>query len=133
LSDINAAIGDMAPFLSALHEEEKRLGIPRGLNSAIDNVEEQLTAPRPDIVMLRTRLKELADEGQAIQRNQGPKPLPAANVAGIGTLLYSHHLLPVELGGTLLLVATIGAIAITGRGPRRAARLPYRIPRPPPR
>ena len=33
----------------------------------------------------------------------------------IGRSLFTDYLLPVELGGTLLLVATIGAIAITGR------------------
>lgn len=47
--------------------------------------------------------------------------LPAANVASMGRTLYSEFLLAVELGGTLLLVATIGAIAITHRTSRRTA------------
>ena len=55
--------------------------------------------------MLKAQLRELVAVGREVQREQGAKPLPAANVAGLGTLLYSHHLLPVELGGTLLLVA----------------------------
>ena len=83
-----------------------------------------------------TDLREHAD-GERIDRvwqrletalpltdGRGPRRLGwfvAANVAGLGRSLYSEHLLPVELGGTLLLVATIGAIAITGRGPRRVA------------
>jgi NADH:ubiquinone oxidoreductase subunit 6 (subunit J) len=37
------------------------------------------------------------------------------NVAPLGRTLFTDYLLPVELGGTLLLVATIGAIAISGR------------------
>ena len=37
------------------------------------------------------------------------------NVAPLGRTLFTDFLLPVELGGTLLLVATIGAIAISGR------------------
>jgi NADH:ubiquinone oxidoreductase subunit 6 (subunit J) len=47
--------------------------------------------------------------------------LPGENVAPLGRALFTDYLLPVELGGMLLLVATIGAIAITGRrkeGPR---------------
>lgn len=41
--------------------------------------------------------------------------LPARNVANLGAVLYSEHLLAVEMAGTLLLVATIGAVAIAGR------------------
>jgi NADH:ubiquinone oxidoreductase subunit 6 (subunit J) len=41
--------------------------------------------------------------------------LPAANVAGLGRSLFTDYLLPVELAGTLLLVASIGAIVIAGR------------------
>jgi NADH:ubiquinone oxidoreductase subunit 6 (subunit J) len=33
--------------------------------------------------------------------------------------MYSRYLLAVEVGGTLLLIATVGAIVITGQGPRR--------------
>jgi len=46
--------------------------------------------------------------------------LPARNVANLGTVLYSEHLLAVEMAGTLLLVATVGAVAIAGR--RREAK-----------
>ncbi len=41
--------------------------------------------------------------------------LPAQNVAGLGRTLFTEYLLPVELAGILLLVASIGAIAIAGR------------------
>ncbi|MCU0704285.1 MAG: NADH-quinone oxidoreductase subunit J [Fimbriiglobus sp.] len=41
--------------------------------------------------------------------------LPARNVANLGTVLYSEYLLAVEMAGTLLLVATVGAVAIAGR------------------
>ena len=44
--------------------------------------------------------------------------LPARNVGGLGTAVYTEHLLAVEMAGTLLLVATIGAVAIAHR--RRA-------------
>lgn len=46
--------------------------------------------------------------------------LPAENSAYLGRSLFTDYLLPVELGGTLLLVATVGAIAIAQRRePRR--------------
>jgi hypothetical protein len=41
--------------------------------------------------------------------------LTPENVAPLGRTLFTDFLIPVELGGTLLLVATIGAIAIAGR------------------
>jgi NADH-quinone oxidoreductase subunit J len=49
-----------------------------------------------------------------------PKRLPNANVAALGRALFTDHLLAIELGGTLLLVATIGAIAIAGSRPEKA-------------
>jgi len=56
----------------------------------------------------------------AHEPNPGPnatQPLPRENVAYLGRSLFTDYLLPVELGGTLLLVATIGAIAIAARRP----------------
>ncbi len=44
-----------------------------------------------------------------------PGQLPARNVAALGRTLFTDYLVPVELAATLLLVATIGAIAIAGR------------------
>lgn len=46
---------------------------------------------------------------------QGRRVLPAQNVAGLGRTLFADYLLPIELAGTLLLVASIGAIAIAAR------------------
>jgi NADH:ubiquinone oxidoreductase subunit 6 (subunit J) len=45
----------------------------------------------------------------------GKLALPAENTRALGRSLFSDYLLAVELAGTLLLVATIGAIAIAGR------------------
>jgi len=52
---------------------------------------------------------------------QGKPALPAENVAYLGRALFTDYLLAVELGGTLLLVATIGTIAITARRPEGVA------------
>jgi len=51
----------------------------------------------------------------------GRPPMPAENVAYLGRSLFTDYLLAVELGGTLLLVATIGAIAITHRRTEKGA------------
>jgi NADH-quinone oxidoreductase subunit J len=58
--------------------------------------------------------------GTPVRRDEHGKPLerlPAANVASLGKTLFTDYLLAVELAGTLLLAATIGAIAIAGRRP----------------
>jgi NADH-quinone oxidoreductase subunit J len=49
------------------------------------------------------------------RRDHGVPQLPAENTAYLGRSLFTDYLLPVEIGGTLLLVATIGAIAIAYR------------------
>jgi NADH-quinone oxidoreductase subunit J len=51
-----------------------------------------------------------------LRRDERGRPhLPAENSAYLGRSLFTDYLLPVELGGTLLLVATVGAIAIAQR------------------
>jgi NADH:ubiquinone oxidoreductase subunit 6 (subunit J) len=52
---------------------------------------------------------------EAVVLLAGAGELPARNAANLGYSLYSEHLLSIELAGTLLLVATIGAIAIAHR------------------
>jgi NADH-quinone oxidoreductase subunit J len=72
--------------------------------------------------------KELHERGSALRAGgasqmpthgtmagKTPGPLPAANVAGLGKLLFTEYLIPVEMAAVLLLVATIGAIVIAGR------------------
>jgi NADH:ubiquinone oxidoreductase subunit 6 (subunit J) len=51
----------------------------------------------------------------------GSGDLPARNVGTLGLLLYSEHLLAVEMAGTLLLVAAIGAVALVGRNDKKGA------------
>jgi hypothetical protein len=51
-----------------------------------------------------------------VRRNSAGQPhLPADNSAYLGRSLFTDYLLPVELGGMLLLVAAVGAIAIAHR------------------
>jgi NADH:ubiquinone oxidoreductase subunit 6 (subunit J) len=52
---------------------------------------------------------------------EGRPQLPHENTAYLGRSLFTDYLLAVELGGTLLLVATVGAIAIAHRRGRTHA------------
>jgi hypothetical protein len=68
-----------------------------------------ITPPSPVVLSPHGQVKVISksDEPQL-------KQLPAGNVAAIGRVLFTDHLIAIELGGTLLLVATIGAILIAG-------------------
>lgn len=63
----------------------------------------------------------LSPYGEVKQVGDGPKKMPAANIAALGRVLFTDHLLAVELAGTLLLVATVGAIVIAS-GRREKSR-----------
>ena len=53
-----------------------------------------------------------------LRRDEFGRPqAPADNAAYLGRSLFTDYLLPVELGGFLLLVAVVGAIAIASRQP----------------
>jgi NADH:ubiquinone oxidoreductase subunit 6 (subunit J) len=83
---------------------------------AFDQVENQMLA-RPAMTPgevgqaarplepLRAEVLLLAGQGE----------LPARNVANMGYALYADNLLAVEMAGTLLLVAAVGAVSIAGR------------------
>jgi NADH:ubiquinone oxidoreductase subunit 6 (subunit J) len=77
--------------------------------------------PREGVLQEKSRLSNLSGPAPDLPPRElrrdaaGRPPLPAENVAHLGRSLFTDFLLAVELGGTLLLVATIGAIAITGR------------------
>ena len=75
-------------------------------------LEKNLLSTRPDVGAAKADLRNLKDEVRLLH---GTGELPARNVGNIGLLLYADHLLAVELAGTLLLVATIGAVAIAHR------------------
>jgi NADH:ubiquinone oxidoreductase subunit 6 (subunit J) len=78
--------------------------------SAPKAIEDNLDNDTPDIPAAKAEVRKLRD---AVVLLRGVGQLPARNVANLGFSLYSEHLLAVELAGTLLLVAVIGAIAIS--------------------
>ncbi|QJW93973.1 NADH-quinone oxidoreductase subunit J [Frigoriglobus tundricola] len=73
----------------------------------------ELAFPAPpgalDTASVKAQARALRDEVAILY---GTGDLPADNVRNLGFVLYSEHLLAIELAGTLLLVATIGAVAI---------------------
>ena len=55
------------------------------------------------------------DSGEALMLQDRLLGKAISSGASLGQALFTDYLLPVELAGTLLLVATIGAIAIASR------------------
>lgn len=82
--------------------------------AVLDGLENNLLGPNPDLAAAQRELAALRED---VIRLAGRGELSARNVASIGHALYSEHLIAVELAGTLLLVATIGAVAIAQRKP----------------
>ncbi len=81
-------------------------------HAAIDRLENATLAANADLTDVKADLARLRDDTLLLA---GRGELPATNVSAVGYALYSDHLVAVELAGTLLLVATIGAVAIAGR------------------
>lgn len=95
-------------------------------STTLGEVERVMLAPPPPVTDERDRdpnsnptrdaakaaVRKLRDEVVLLR---GSGDLPAGNVRNLGFVLYSQHLLAIELAGTLLLVAVIGAVAITHR------------------
>lgn len=90
-----------------------RVAVARDLNEAAPKtVTNHLRDGKPGRAETKAELRKLRDELVLLA---GAADLPARNVGNVGYLLYTDHLLAVELAGTLLLVATIGAISIAHR------------------
>ena len=80
--------------------------------ATFDRLENAILDPKPQLDPVRRDLRALREEVILLA---GRGDLPARNVSAVGLTLYSDHLLAVEMAGTLLLVATIGAVAIARR------------------
>lgn len=82
-------------------QARNRLGwLPPAENTPLSN----MSGPPPTV------------ESEQVRRDEAGLPrMPAQNAAFLGRSLFTDFLLPVELGGFLLLAATVGAIAIAFR------------------
>jgi NADH-quinone oxidoreductase subunit J len=91
----------MADLQAIGADAKQRLhGLPLTQNAALS----PLSGPPPTVAA-----EHLRREANGLPR------MPADNAAYLGRSLFTDYLLPVELGGSLLLVATVGAIAIAFR------------------
>ena len=91
----------------------KRAETIRNLNEMVSQqLEDFLVGKNGHLPTIKTNLQQLRDEVVLLS---GSAELPARNVSNLGFMLYSEYLLSIELAGTLLLVATIGAVAIAQR------------------
>jgi NADH:ubiquinone oxidoreductase subunit 6 (subunit J) len=89
--------------------------VVRRRNEQTADALENLSSPgpnKPTLESVKAAFHALRDDVLLLY---GSGELPARNVGNIGYLLFTNHLLAVELAGALLLVATIGAIAIAQR------------------
>jgi NADH:ubiquinone oxidoreductase subunit 6 (subunit J) len=92
----------------------------RDLSVALDNIRARWPSWKAngESDSMKRALDRLTVLGEALRGRYGPDVhprMPRENVAALGGTLFTDYLIPVELGGTLLLVATVGAIAIAGR------------------
>lgn len=102
------------PRAAATREQAAKLAERK--KAVADKLDNALVG-KADLAPVKTELAALRDEVLLLR---GRGELPARNVAALGYSLYSEHLIAVEMAGTLLLVATIGAVAIAGRKGARA-------------
>jgi NADH:ubiquinone oxidoreductase subunit 6 (subunit J) len=95
-----------APFLaSALHD----------IRTELHRARRTLADLQPDGTEPLSDFSGPPPTAALVHDDRGHAPLLAENTAHLGRSLFTDYLLAVELGGTLLLVATIGAIAIASR------------------
>jgi hypothetical protein len=129
-------------FHRAVEKEVVPSAAARQIHTALDELQTEWKGSNADAGKMKGALVKLHDAGVQIRNRQGslqPPPglplspfsqvvtrpaipdgagtqsLPQDNVGYLGRALFTDYLLAVELGGTLLLVAAIGAIAITAR------------------
>lgn len=83
--------------------DQKKITLEKAENLILEKG--NLETIKPEFAKLRDQTILLSGRGL----------LPARNVTALGMSLYSEHLIAVEMAGTLLLIATIGAVAIAQR------------------
>jgi NADH-quinone oxidoreductase subunit J len=112
VGSIRARVAGYRPDPQARAVLDRVAGVRRLSHQTFRKLEDGLAAQRPDVAAAKADLRKLREEVQLLR---GAGELPARNVANLGLLIYADYLLAVELAGTLLLVATVGAVAISHR------------------
>jgi hypothetical protein len=107
-----ALTGKLRKYLPDTGDPEKnyaaRIELAR-IEGKVDVLHEEAKKARAELVAIRGSYGTVAPHSSANGK------LPRENVAALGSVLFTDYLVPVELAAVLLLVATIGAIAIANR------------------
>ncbi|QEL17016.1 NADH-quinone oxidoreductase subunit J [Limnoglobus roseus] len=111
IPDRLAIARDPQAIAIARQAEDLRSAVRQTLNQ----VENTTLKANPTAADMAAAVKGLANLREKAVLLAGRGELPARNVANIGYSLYTDYLLAVEMAGSILLVATIGAVAIAGR------------------
>jgi NADH:ubiquinone oxidoreductase subunit 6 (subunit J) len=106
---MDVAMNDDAPILSARDQDRLESHLLRRMPSLESN---QVSAADFELVVSATLDPLLANVTH--DRDAGSGVLAPEHVATLGGELFSRHLIAIEVAGTLLLVALVGAIAIVG-------------------
>jgi len=93
---------------------------PRSADASAPALHQPDASERPPHGPLAMLPREQSPPADSLSRQRPEEPMGA--VRGLGRTLFGSYLYAVELAGTLLLVASIGAIAIGLRGPRGGRR-----------
>jgi NADH-quinone oxidoreductase subunit J len=141
LDGLSAVLGNDAKFLEDFQHEIEKTPSSRDKALLLDQLvdirvswkewkeSENLPTMKAKLSLLAKQGTKIRDESAGLEPQETTREHMSAfsvppddpgmpeNVAPLGRTLFTDYLVPVELGGTLLLVATIGAIAITGRKP----------------
>jgi hypothetical protein len=99
---------------------------PSKLHEVLKNYEGLVQTARQDVGLVRPDWERRRVQsnlsgppsalGAQVRRDESGRPqAPAENSGHLGTSLFTDYLLAVELGGFLLLIATVGAIVIAHR------------------
>ena len=135
LSREQRALQDLRQRLDPVFDREQTSGPPTvdEANATLARLETVVLQAKQQYGWPRSESANIADRPSSLSPYSGPQPdlpadqvradpaaggapyMPAENPAYLGRSLFTDYLLPVELGGFLLLAATIGAIAIAHR------------------
>ena len=113
---VDEADATLARLETVVFQTKQQYGWPQSETASVADRPSNLSpysGPQPDLPADQVRRRP--------ERRRRPY-MPAENPSYLGRSLFTDYLLPVELGGFLLLAATIGAIAIAHRNSGNAPR-----------
>ncbi len=93
----------------------QNLNLKRAVRKALNGLDNLSMKPEATAAEFKESTEDFAKLREETILLAARGELPARNVANLGYALYTDYLLAVEMAGTVLLIATIGAVSIAGR------------------